>query len=387
MTATTASSSPLFRPLQLGPLHLPNRVVMAPMTRARSSQPGDVPNALMADYYAQRASAGLIVSEASQVSRQGQGYSFTPGIYSEAQVQGWRRVTEAVHAAGGRMVLQLWHVGRMSHASFHADGLPVAPSAIAPAARVWVAADDGVGSLLDCPVPRALEAAEIPGVVDDFRRAAANAMRAGFDGVEIHGANGYLIDQFLRTTSNHRTDAYGGPVDHRTRFAREVAAAVASEAGAERTGMRLAPFITQRGMDCPEIIPAILHLARELNALGLAYIHLAEADWNDAPAVPESFRQALRAAFSGRVIVAGQYTPERARQILASGLADLVAFGRPFIANPDLPARYAAGLPLAAFDPAQLFGGGARGYTDYAPASSAQAVADGHAGLTAGVTA
>ena len=386
-TAASASASPLFRPLQLGPLQLPNRVVMAPMTRARSSQPGDIPNALMADHYAQRAGAGLIVSEASQVSRQGQGYSFTPGIYSEAQVQGWRRVTEAVHAAGGRMVLQLWHVGRMSHASFHADGLPVAPSAIAPAARVWVAGDDGVGSLLDCPVPRALEAAEIPGVVDDFRRAAANAMRAGFDGVEIHGANGYLIDQFLRTTSNHRTDAYGGPVDRRTRFAREVAAAVASEAGAERTGMRLAPFITQRGMDCPEIIPTILHLARELDALGLAYIHLAEADWDDAPAVPDSFRHALRAAFSGRVIVAGQYTPERARQILGSGVADLVGFGRPFIANPDLPARYAAGLPLAAFEPALLFGGGARGYTDYAPADSDPAASDGRAGVAAGATA
>jgi len=369
MTTTPHTTTPaLFRPLQMGPLALPHRIVMAPMTRARSSQPGDVPNALMADYYAQRASAGLVVSEASQVSRQGQGYSFTPGIYSDAQVQGWRRVTEAVHAAGGRMVLQLWHVGRMSHASFHADGLPVAPSALAPAARVWVAGEDGVGRMLDCPVPRALAAAEIPGVVDDFRRAAANAMRAGFDGVEIHGANGYLLDQFLRTTSNHRIDAYGGPVENRTRFAREVAAAVASEAGAERTGMRLAPFITQRGMDCPEIIPTILHLARELDTLGLAYIHLAEADWDDAPRIPDEFRQALRTAFSGRVMVAGQYTPERAQQILASGMADLVAFGRPFIANPDLPARYAAGLPLAPFDAATLFGGDAHGYSDYAPA-------------------
>lgn len=374
-TAMTTAEHPanpaLFRPLQMGPLALPHRIVMAPMTRARSSQPGDVPNALMASYYAQRASAGLIISEASQVSRQGQGYSFTPGIYSEAQVQGWRRVTDAVHAAGGRMVLQLWHVGRMSHASFHADGLPVAPSALAPAARVWVAGDDGVGRMLDCPVPRALEAAEIAGVVDDFRRAAANAMRAGFDGVEIHGANGYLIDQFLRTTSNHRTGAYGGPVENRIRFAREVAAAVASEAGAERTGMRLAPFITQRGMDCPEIIPTILHLARELDTLGLAYLHLAEADWDDAPSIPDDFRQALRAAFSGRVMVAGQYTPERAQQILASGMADLVAFGRPFIANPDLPARYAAGLPLAPFDAATLFGGDADGYSDYVPAAPA----------------
>ncbi len=365
---TRTATSALFAPLALGPLTLPNRMVMAPMTRARSTQPGDVPNAMMAAYYAQRASAGLIVSEATQISRQGQGYSFTPGIYTETQVQGWRRVTDAVHAAGGRMVMQLWHVGRMSHPSFHADGLPVAPSALSPEAKVWVVGDDGVGRMLDCPVPRALDTTEIACVIDDFRRAAANAMRAGFDGVEIHGANGYLIDQFLRTTSNHRTDAYGGTMDNRTRFAREVAAAVASEAGAERTGMRLAPFITQRNMRCPEIIPTMQHLARQLDTLGLAYIHLAEADWDDAPSIPDDFRQALRNAYSGRVIVAGKYTPERAQQILSSGMADLVAFGRPFIANPDLPARYAAGLPLATFDPATLFGGTERGYNDYAPA-------------------
>lgn len=364
----TATSSPLFRPLQLGPLNLPSRIVMAPMTRARSSQPGDVPNALMAQYYAQRASAGLIVTEASQVSRQGQGYSFTPGIYSDAQVEGWRRVTDAVHAEGGRIVLQLWHVGRMSHASFHADGLPVAPSAIAPQAQVWVAGDDGVGRMVDSPVPRALSVPDIAAVVGDFRRAAANAMRAGFDGVEIHGANGYLIDQFLRTTSNQRTDAYtGATLEGRTRFALEVAAAVASEAGAERTGMRLAPFITQRGMDCPEIIPTILHLARQLDATGLAYLHLVEADWADAPQIPLSFRTALRQAYQGRLIVAGGYDAARANQVLSDGFADLVAFGRPFIANPDLPRRLAHGLPLAAFDPKALFGGAAQGYSDYAP--------------------
>lgn len=370
---TRPATAPLFAPLTLGPLTLPNRMVMAPMTRARSTQPGDVPNAMMTTYYAQRASAGLIVSEATQISRQGQGYSFTPGIYTEAQVQGWRRVTDAVHTAGGRMVLQLWHVGRMSHPSFHADGLPVAPSALSPEAKVWVVGDDGVGRMVDSSVPRALSTAEIAGVIDDFRRAAANAMRAGFDGVEIHGANGYLIDQFLRTTSNHRTDAYGGTMDNRTRFAREVAAAVASEAGAERTGMRLAPFITQRNMNCPETIPTMLHLARQLDTLGLAYIHLAEADWDDAPSIPDDFRQALRNAYSGRVIVAGKYTPERAQQILSSGMADLVAFGRPFIANPDLPARYAAGLPLAAFDPATLFGGTEHGYSDYSAARTTAA--------------
>ena len=297
-----------------------------------------------------------LVAEPPHLARDGGFVAADPGAR-------WR-----VHTAGGRMVLQLWHVGRMSHPSFHADGLPVAPSALSPEAKVWVVGDDGVGRMVDSPVPRALGTAEIAGVIDDFRRAAANAMRAGFDGVEIHGANGYLIDQFLRTTSNHRTDAYGGTMDNRTRFAREVAAAVASEAGAERTGMRLAPFITQRNMNCPETIPTMLHLARQLDTLGLAYIHLAEADWDDAPSIPDDFRQALRNAYSGRVIVAGKYTPERAQQILSSGMADLVAFGRPFIANPDLPARYAAGLPLAAFDPATLFGGSEQGYSDYGPA-------------------
>lgn len=367
----TTASTPLFSPLQLGPLSLPNRMVMAPMTRSRTSQPGDVPNALMATYYAQRASAGLIVSEATQISRQGQGYSFTPGIYTEAQVDGWRRVTDAVHAAGGRMVLQLWHVGRMSHASFHADGLPVAPSALSPQAQVWVVGDDGVGRMVDSPVPRALSAQDIQDVIGDFRRGAANAMRAGFDGVEIHGGNGYLIDQFLRTTSNHRTDAYGGGIAQRTRFAEEVAAAVAGEVGAERTGIRLAPFITQRNMNCPQIIETILHLASRLDEIGLAYIHLSEADWDDAPEIPQDFRHALRRAYQGKVIVAGKYDAERAQAILHEGLADLVAFGRPFIANPDLPARYAAQAPLAAFDPKALFGGDARGYSDYAALATA----------------
>jgi N-ethylmaleimide reductase len=356
-------SNELFQPLRLGALELPNRIVMAPMTRSRSSQPGDVPNALMAQYYAQRASAGLIISEATQISRQGQGYSFTPGIYSDEQVAGWRQVTDAVRAAGGRMFLQLWHVGRMSHPLFHDGGLPVAPSALAPDAQVWVVRD-GVGGMLDCPVPRALETVEIPGIVEDFRRAAANARRAGFDGVEIHGANGYLIDQFLRTTSNQRDDAYSGSIANRTRFLREVATAVAAEIGADRTGVRLAPFITARNMNCPEIIPAILHAAADLEAIGCSYIHLSEADWDDAPQVPESFRHELRQVFHGRLIVAGRYQQQRAQAILAAGLADLVAFGRPFIANPDLPARLRHGWPLANFD-GGLFGGDGQGYTSY----------------------
>ncbi|WP_321288828.1 alkene reductase [Alcaligenes phenolicus] len=359
------ATSTLFSALKVGSLQLPNRIVMAPMTRSRTDQPGDIPNALMAQYYAQRASAGLLISEATQISRQGQGYSFTPGIYTQQQVQGWRLVTDAVHQAGGRIVLQLWHVGRMSHASFHADGQTVAPSALSPQAQVWVVGEDGVGRMLDCPVPRALSEQEIAAVIEDYRRAAAKAMQAGFDGVEIHGANGYLIDQFLRTTSNHREDAYGGSVENRIRFATEVVEAVAAEIGAERTGIRLAPFITQRAMNCPEIIPTILQLAKGLDGKGLAYIHLSEADWDDAPEIPDDFRHALRSHFSGRIMVAGKYDAHRAEQIVKSGLADLVAFGRPFIANPDLPARLRDQLPLASFDPHTLFGGGAHGYTDY----------------------
>lgn len=363
----------LFDPITLGALSLPSRIAMSPMTRARSTQPGDVPNEMMAGYYAQRATAGVIITEATQISRQGQGYSFTPGIHSDAQVAGWRLVTDAVHQAGGRIVLQLWHVGRMSHPSFHPDGLPVAPSAIAPEAKVWIVnPGSGQGEMVDCPVPRALETAEIAGIVDDFRKAAANARQAGFDGVEIHGANGYLVDQFLRRSANHRTDQYGGGQKNRIRFLVEVAEAVASEMGAERTGIRLSPFITQRGMADDEIVPTVLKAARELDRIGLAYIHLAEADWDDAPLTPESFRHDLRDAFSGRVIVAGKYTRQRAETMIESGLVDIVAFGRPFIANPDLPHRYRHDLPLASFDPATLFGGSVEGYSSY-PALDAAA--------------
>ena len=358
--------SSLFSPLSLGALSLPNRVVMAPMTRSRSSQPGDVPNALMAAYYAQRAGAGLIVSEATQISPQGKGYSFTPGIHDDAQVAGWRLVTDAVHAADGRIYLQLWHVGRKSHGTFHADGLPVAPSAIAPGSQVWVAGGDGIGRMLDCPTPRALRIDEIPGIVDDYRRAAMRAIEAGFDGVEIHGANGYLIDQFLRTTSNHRDDAYGGDIAGRVRFLEEVTTAVVDAIGAERVGLRLAPFVAGPGMDCPEIVPTILEAARLLAPLQLAYLHLSEADWDLAPEVPGEFRRDLREIWPTAIVVAGRYTRERGEALLDAGLADAIAFGRPFIANPDLPTRLAHGLPLATPDAATLFGGDARGYTDYA---------------------
>lgn len=360
------SDTSLLDPVSLGAIALPHRIAMAPMTRARSSQPGNVPNALMARYYVQRASAAVIVTEATQVSWQGQGYSFTPGLHTEEQTAGWRLVTEAVHAAGGRIITQLWHVGRMSHPSFHPDGLPVAPSALAPDAAVWIVDPaTGQGGMVTCPVPRALQTAEVPRVVDDYRLAAANAQRAGFDGVEIHGANGYLVDQFLRRSANQRMDRYGGSRVNRIRFAVEVAEATAGELGADRVGIRLSPFITQRNMADEEIIPTVVELARELDRIGLAYIHLAEADWDDAPTTPNSFRRALREAFSGKLIVAGKYDWTRADAIVAQGLADVVAFGRPFIANPDLPRRYRESLPLADFDGATLFGGDAQGYSTY----------------------
>ncbi|AUQ51392.1 NADH:flavin oxidoreductase, Old Yellow Enzyme family [Phaeobacter inhibens] len=360
----------LFTPVSIGAINLPNRVVMAPMTRSRSTQPGDVPNAMIAEYYAQRASAGMIITEATQITPEGKGYSFTPGIHSEAQIARWKQVTDAVHAKGGRIVLQLWHVGRMSHPMFHADGKPVAPSAIAPDATVWIVdPETGEGGMVECPVPRTLESDEIARVLEDYRLAARNAKAAGFDGVEIHAANRYLIDEFLRSTSNHRADAYGGSVENRIRFAIEVAEAVASEMGADRTGIRFSPFITQRGMNDPDAPQTILKLAKELDRIGLTYIHLAEADWDDAPETPEWFRKELRKAYSGSVIVAGGYTPDKADAIIDKGYVDAVAFGRPFIANPDLPRRFAEDLPLSDFDGDALFGGDAAGYTTYGVAA------------------
>ena len=355
----------LFSPFNLSGLTLPSRIVMAPMTRSRTDQPGNIPNEMMAKYYAQRASAGMIVTEATQISQQGQGYSFTPGIHSSEQVEGWKKVTQAVHQKGGRIFLQLWHVGRMSHESFHSDGLPIAPSAIAPGARVWVVGADGKGEMVECPTPRAMSMNDIRDVIEQFRIGARNAITAGFDGVEIHGANGYLLDQFMRSTSNIRTDEYGGSLENRIRFAVEVVKAVADEVGSKHTGIRLAPFIKQRGMDDPESDRAILAAAEEFEKIGIAYIHLAEADWDDAPTVPESFRHELRACFSGAIIVAGNYTPQKAESLLEKNLIDLAAFGRPFIANPDYPARIQHDYPLSQFDGDSLFGGTEKGYNDH----------------------
>ena len=350
----------------MGEFEAKNRVVLAPMTRSRTDQPGDIPNELMAEYYAQRASAGFIITEATQISPQGKGYSFTPGMFTNEQVTGWRKVTQAVHQAGGHIISQLWHVGRMSHPSFHLDGLPVAPSAIAPDAQVWVVGDDGIGRMVDCPTPRALTKADIKAIIEDYRRAAKNAVAAGFDGIEIHGGNGYLIDQFLRRSSNKRDDEYGGSLENRVRFVIEVIEAVSEEIGASKVGIRLAPFITQRGMDDIEAIEAILLASKKFNNLGLAYVHLSEADWDDAPVVSTEFRHSLRENFNGSIIVAGNYTAESGADLINSGLVDFIAYGRKFLANPDLPYRFEHQLPLNEItDPSTLFGGDERGYTDY----------------------
>lgn len=358
--------SKLFQPTQLKQFYLQNRVVMAPMTRARTTQPGNIPNQMMATYYSQRATAGLIISEATQISDDSQGYSFTPGIYTDEQVAGWSKVTHAVKHKGAAMFCQLWHVGRVSHPTFQNGGLPMAPSALKPVeTQVWIADEQGNGEMVDCVEPRAMEQVDIERVVSDFASAAKRAIEAGFDGVEIHGGNGYLIDQFLRTNSNHRTDLYGGSRSNRIRFLLEVVDAVSKSIGANRVGVRLAPFITFKDMDCPDIVPTILEASKQLQARDIAYLHLSEADWEDAPVIPESFRVELRKVFTNAIIVAGSYTQQRANEVLDKGYADLVAFGRPFVSNPDLVSRLKQQQPLSDLDPSTLFGGSEGGYTDY----------------------
>ncbi|MGL1111860.1 alkene reductase [Vibrio vulnificus] len=358
--------SKLFEPTQLKHLDLQNRVVMAPMTRARTSQPGNIPNAMMATYYKQRASAGLIISEATQISDDSQGYSFTPGVYTDEQVAGWKSVTQAVKSQGAAMFCQLWHVGRVSHPVFQKGAQPIAPSALAPVeTKVWIADEHGNGNMVDCVEPRAMTQDDIDRVVSDFAYAAKRAIEAGFDGVEIHGGNGYLIDQFLRTNSNHRKDQYGGSRENRIRFLLQVVDAVSQAIGADKVGVRLAPFITFKDMNCPDIVPTILEASKQLQARDIAYLHLSEADWEDAPEIPESFRIELREYFTNTIIVAGSYTQARADEVLKKGYADLVAFGRPFVSNPDLVARLKHQQPLAELDGATLFGGDERGYTDY----------------------
>nr|WP_211113950.1 alkene reductase [Azospirillum picis] len=359
----------MFSPYRLGTLELPNRIVMAPMTRARAGE-DEVPSDLAAAYYAQRAGAGLIVTEATQVGPGAKGYSRTPGLYTPGQIAAWGAVTGAVHDRGGRIVAQLWHTGRVSHPMFHGGEKPPAPSAIAPAdTAIWALGPDGQGGMVPCVEPREMDRAEIAATVAQFAQAAANAVAAGFDGVELHAANGYLIEQFLRDGSNRRGDAYGGSVDNRLRFLTETVEAVAAAIGAERTGVRLSPLITLKGMSDSDPRRLFTRVVERLDALGVARLHIAEDDWDNGTPLPADWRRDWRARFSGAIIVAGRYTAERAAALLDAGLVDLVAFGRPFIANPDLPERLRRGLPLAAFDPGSLFGGGAAGYTDHPEAA------------------
>lgn len=359
--------SHLLSPLDAGSLTLPNRVFMAPLTRSRAGQPGDVPTAMNAAYYAQRAGAGLIVSEATQISGQGQGYAWTPGIHTDAQEAGWKLVTDAVHAHGGRIAAQLWHVGRISHELVQPGGAtPVAPSAIvAEGAKCFVVKADGTPGNVPTAMPRALETGEIAGIVADYANAAKRADRAGFDMVEVHAANGYLLHQFLSTNSNARKDAYGGALENRARIVLEVVDAVIAELGAGRVGVRLSPHFAAHGIADDEAEDSALYLAREFSRRGLAYLHIAEPDWAGGPKLSEPFRHALRGAFKGVLVFCGGYTAETADALIASGGADAVAFGRPYLANPDLVERFRVGAALNEPDQSTFYGGGEAGYTDY----------------------
>lgn len=343
----------LFDPVRIGAWDLPNRILMAPLTRARAGAER-IPNALMAEYYAQRATAGLIISEATSVTPMGVGYADTPGVWSDEQVQGWKLVTESVHRAGGRILLQLWHVGRISDPMFLNGALPVAPSAIAAAGHVSI-----VRPLKPFVTPRALELKEIPGIIEAYRRGAENAQRAGFDGVEIHGANGYLLDQFLQDKTNHRHDAYGGPVENRARLMLEVADAVISVWGNERVGMHLAPRGDAHDMGDSNPAATFGYVARELGRRRLAFI-CARESLGERRIGPQ-----LKAAFGGSYIANEKFTQATAGQVLAAGEADAVAFGVPFLANPDLPARFRQNAALNPPDPATFYAPGFKGYTDY----------------------
>jgi N-ethylmaleimide reductase len=355
--------STLFSPSELGPYHLSHRVVMAPLTRMRSD-PGDIPSDLMVEYYAQRASkGGLIISEATPVSIRGYGYAGAPGIYSDRQIEGWRRVTDAVRAKGGRIFLQLWHVGRQSHIDLQPNGeAPIAPSAIAAEGYAYTKRGE-----VSFSMPRALELHEIPGIVQEFRAGAERALRAGFDGVEIHGANGYLPDQFLQDGTNKRTDEYGGPIENRARFLLEVTQAAISAWGADHVGVRISPSGTYGSMSDSNPQATFGYVTTELDRLGIAYLHVVEPRIKGTEEIARSqapvAAQHLRPKFSRTLIAAG----------VTSGDADLVAFGRHFISNPDLPERLRRGLPLNRYDRTTFYGGDARGYVDYPAAEAASA--------------
>ena len=361
----------LFSPLQIGPYYLKHRVVLAPLTRLRAAKPSLAPRPLNAEYYAQRATpGGLLIAEASPVIATGFGHPGVPGIYSEQQVAGWREVVDAVHAKGGIIFLQLWHVGRVSHSSFQPGGaLPVAPSAVPIPADLKTGTADGKS--VSYETPRALETSEIPGIIDAYRQGAKNALKAGFDGVEIHGANGYLIEQFLQSHTNLRTDQYGGSIESRTRFLLEVTKAAIEVWGADRVGVRLSPHGIANGSGEADPMPLYTHAVKSLDSLGLAYLHFieprssgagrAEVNHQNVPSAMVLFRP----LWSGKLITAGGFTGEAANAAIAEGHADAIAFGRIFISNPDLPRRLAHGFPLTPYNRATFYGGEAAGYTDY----------------------
>jgi N-ethylmaleimide reductase len=359
-----APSTDLFDPVQLGNYRLANRIVMAPLTRSRAGSAGTA-TPLMAVYYGQRASAGLIVAEGTNISAQARGYAFTPGIYDASQIEAWQPVTKAIHDKGGRVFVQLWHVGRISHPALQPDdALPVAPSALRPDATAFTEA-----GFQPCVTPRALETAEISEIVQQYGNAARNAVAAGFDGVEIHAANGYLIEQFLRDSTNHRTDAYGGSREKRARFLLEVVQAVVSACGPGRVGIRLSPVspVNDAALDSD---PAATygHIVDRLNSFRLAYLHVIEGITQGAREIPAGFdMQALRRKFNGRYIANNGYDLHLAVEARRRFQADLIAFGRLYIANPDLVERFRSGASLAIPDRATFFGGGAAGYTDYPP--------------------
>jgi N-ethylmaleimide reductase len=363
--------SSLFSPLKVGPYPLKHRLALAPLTRMRAEKPSLAPRSLNAEYYAQRAtSGGLLIAEASPVMATGFGSPGVPGIYTEQQVAGWRKVIDAVHAEGGVIFLQLWHVGRVSHSSFQPGGvLPVAPSAVAIPPDLKTSTADG--KVVTYETPRALETSEIPGVIDAYRQAAKNALQAGFDGVEIHGANGHLIEQFLQSHTNFRTNQYGGGIENRTRFLMEVTNAVVEVWGADRVGVRLSPYGIANGSGEPDPMPLYTHVVQSLNPLGLAYLHFieprssgagrAEVNHQNVPSAMVLFRP----IWKGVLITAGGFTGETANAAIEAGHADAIAFGRIFISNPDLPRRLQRGFPLTTYDRKTFYGGDVAGYTDY----------------------
>lgn len=361
------SADKLFTPLKVGPVTAPNRIFMAPLTRLRSIVPGDIPTPLMGEYYRQRASSGLIITEATQISAQAKGYEGAPGLHSEEQIEAWKKITAGVHAEKGRIAVQLWHTGRISHSSIQPNQqAPVAPSALSAGTRTSLRDENGKAIRVDTSMPRALETDEIPGIVNDFRQAVGNARDAGFDLIELHSAHGYLLHQFLSPSSNHRTDAYGGSRENRARLVLEVVDAVSKEWSAERIGIRVSPIGSFQNVDNgPDEEADALYLIEELNKRGIAYLHMSEPDWAGGAPYSDEFRQKVRDRFSGVIIGAGAYTPEKAESLIEKGLIDAVAFGRDYIANPDLVERLHRNAELNEQRPESFYGGGAEGYTDY----------------------